>query len=466
MTLVRAFSRNVAAWRAAWQIEQAESPTVMPRRKAIEFLPAVLEIQDAPPSPIGRAILWTIMLAFAAAVAWSGLSWIDIVAVAPGKIIPSGHSKTIQPFETSVVAAIHVQDGQVVRRGEVLIELDATQNRADRDRSMNEYRAALVDAARLRALIAGRATFDPPESGDLRYVALQQQLLRDQLAEFSARMEAAQQLIEQRKAAIASTRENIRRLERTVPIEAERSAAYKKLLEQQYVSKMDFLQFEQQRIDKAQELAGQKSKLRQDQAALAEAEKNYGALVSEFHQSKQTELSIMETKAGSLLEEVRKAEQKAQLQQLVSPVDGIVQQLTVHTVGGVVTPAQPVLIVVPQDHPVEVEAMIENKDVGFVKEGQPVEIKVETFPFTLYGTISGKVLSVSDDAVTLDKEKGGLVYASRVSMDRSTIQVENKQVHLSPGMAVTVEIKTGQRRVIEYLLSPLVKSVKESLRER
>jgi hemolysin D len=135
-------------------------------------------------------------------------------------------------------------------------------------------------------------------------------------------------------------------------------------------------------------------------------------------------------------------------------------------VGGVVTPAQALLVVVPQDHPVEIEAQIENRDVGFVREGQPVEIKVETFPFTLYGTISGKVLSVSDDAVSLDKEKGSFLYASRVSMDRSTIQVEGNQVHLSPGMAVTVEIKTGQRRLIEYLLSPLVKSVRESLRER
>lgn len=466
MTLIRTLSRYVAVWRTAWEFEHTRLLTIVPRGKAVEFLPAVLEIQDAPPSPIGRAILWTITLVCTAAVAWSGLSWVDIVAVAPGKIIASGHSKTIQPFETGVIAAIYVQDGQAVRRGEVLIKLDATQNRADRDRLMNEYRAALVDTARLRALVAGQSTFASPEEADSRYVLLQRHLLRDQLGEFSARMEAAQHLVDQRKAAIGSTLENIHRLEATVPMEAERSAAYKKLLDQQYVSKMDYLQFEQQRIDKAQELAGQKGKLRQDQAALAEAEKHYRALILEFQQSKQAELSMSETKAASLLEEVRKAGQRTDLQQLLSPIDGVVQQLAVHTVGGVVTPAQPLLIVVPRDHPIEVEAMIENKDIGFVHEGQAVEIKVETFPFTLYGTIPGSVLSVSDDAVPLDKEKAGLVYASRVSMDRTTMQVESKQIHLSPGMAVTVEIKTGQRRVLEYLLSPLLKSVKEGLRER
>jgi hemolysin D len=406
------------------------------------------------------------MLSLTAVAAWSTLSWVDIVAVAPGRIIPSGRSKTIQPFETGVISAIRVQDGQVVQRGEVLIELDATQNRADRDRSLNEYRAALVDASRLGALVVRRPAFDPPAEGDPHYVALQQQLLRDQLAELSAKEEAAQQLIEQRKAAVDLTRENVRRLEATVPIEAERSAAYRRLLDLQYVSRMDFLQFEQQRIEKAQELAGQKSKLRQDQAALAEAERNYRALISEFQQNKQTELSITETKAASLLEEVRKAGQRTELQRLSSPIDGVVQQLAVHTVGGVVTPAQNLLVVVPHEHPLEIEAMIENKDIGFVKEGQSVEIKVETFPFTLYGTISGNIVSISDEAVPSDKEKGDLLYASRVSMDRSTILVEDKPIHLSPGMAVTVEVRTGQRRVIEYLLSPLMKSMKESLRER
>jgi hemolysin D len=235
-------------------------------------------------------------------------------------------------------------------------------------------------------------------------------------------------------------------------------------LEHDAATKLDFLQAEQQRIDKTQELAGQRKKLAQDQASLSEAEKNYRALILEFQQTKQAELSALETKAASLVQDVMKAGQKADLQRLATPIDGVVQQLAVHTVGGVVTPAQELLIVVPQDHPVEVEAQVENKDVGFVKEGQPVEIKVETFQFTLYGTIPGKVLTVSDDAAPI--EEVGLVYPTRVSMDRSTIQVEGRQVNLSPGMAVTVEIKTGQRRVIEYLLSPLLKSVKESMRER
>lgn len=460
-----AFSRHWAVWKAAWQAESRQpAGTVVPGGRAAEFLPAVLEIQHVPPSPIGRAVLWTILASFTAGVLWAMFGWIDIVATAQGKIIPSGYSKMIQPYEAGVIASIHVQDGQVVKQGEVLIELDSTLNRADRDRAANEYRAARVEAARLRALIKGQAVFVAPPDADSTYVVLQRQLLRDQLAEYQAKIEAAQHLIDQRQAAVEQTNENILRLEATVPMEAERVAAYKKLLEHEAVTKMDFLQAEGQRIDKAQELAGQKKKLQQDHAALAEAEKHYRAMVSEFQQGKQAELSVLETKAASLVQEVTKAGQKAGLQRLISPIDGVVQQLAVHTVGGVVTPAQQLLIVVPKEHPVEVEAQVENKDVGFVREGQPVEVKVETFQFTLYGTIPGRVLTVSDDAAPI--EKVGLVYPTRVSMDRSTVDIEGKQVSLSPGMAVTVEIKTGQRRIIEYLLSPLVKSMKESMRER
>lgn len=464
-------SRHWSVWRAAWQAEAEKGSGTLgggfltpSRGRSTEFLPAVLEIQQAPPSPIGRAILWTVMAVFASGVLWAMLGWIDIVATAQGKIIPNGYSKVIQPYESGVITAIHVQDGQLVKRGDVLIELDPTLNRADQHRALNEYGAAKVDAARLRALIAGQSSFEPPPDSEPQQILLQRQLLRDQVAEYQARVSTAQHLIDQRQAALGQTKENIRRLEATVPMGEELAETIKQLLAQNAATKLEFIQAEQQRIDRTQELAGQRKKLHQDQSALSEAESNYRAFVSEFQQTKQAELSTLETKASLLTHDVTKAGQKADLQRLTTPIDGVVQQLAVHTVGGVVTPAQELLIVVPPDHPVEVAAQVENKDVGFVRNGQIVEIKVETFPFTLYGTIPGTVLSVSDDAASI--EKVGLVYPTRVSMDRSTIDVEGKQVNLSPGMAVTVEIKTGQRRVMEYLMSPLLKSVKESLRER
>ena len=209
---------------------------------------------------------------------------------------PAATRRSIQPYETGVIASIHVQDGQTVKRGDVLIELDSTLNRADHERAFNEYRAAKMDAARLRALIKGQSTFEAPAGIDGAYAVLQQQLLRDQLAEYQARSEQHNILSINVKAALEQTRENILRLEATVPMEAERAEAYKKLLEHEAVTKMDFLQAEGQRIDKAQELAGQRKKLQQDRAALAEAEKHYRAMASEFQQTKQAELSLLKPK--------------------------------------------------------------------------------------------------------------------------------------------------------------------------
>jgi hemolysin D len=460
-----AIVRHWTVWKAAWQAESSRPVGKATfDAHATEFLPSVLEIQQAPPSPIGRALLWTIVAALTAGALWTTLGTIDIVATAQGKIIPSGYSKIIHPSEAGVIASIHVQDGQAVKQGDVLIELDPALNVADRARAVNEYRAAIVEAARLRALIQDQATFEAPTDADEAYVLLQQELLRDQLAEYHADVAAAQHLVDQRRAVVGRAKAHLRRIKAAVPMEAERAEAYQQLLEQGTAAKMDVLQVKEPRIDKAQELASQKKKLRQDRAALAEAEQHYRAMVSEFQQTKQAELAALETKVASLAHEVARFDQKGGLQRLVAPIDGVVRQLAVHAVGGVVTPAQPLLIVVPKDQPVEVEAQVENRDREFVRQGQPADIQVGTGQFSRYGTIPGRVVTVSDDAASI--EKVGLVYPTRVSLDREFIQVEGTPVNLSPGMTVTVEIKTGPRRIIEYAWSLLPKSMKERLSAR
>ncbi len=459
-----AVARHLDVWRGAVLEQQKDGRSLALSVKEAEFLPAVLEIQESPPSPIGRAIIWLIVGLFATAAVWATVGKIDIVAVAQGRIIPSGYSKVIQPLEPGVIAAIHVRDGQEVAAGQVLIELDATYNTAEQEKAANEYRAAKVESARLRALLAGTDVMEVPPGSDTSFVALQQQLLRDQLAEQRARLQAVGEQVAQRRAAADSTKVEIAKLQTTVPMLTQKAEAYKKLLKDQYVAELQYLDAEQARVEAAQNLEAQKKRLIQDQAALAEAQRNYDRMKSDIQQTRMAELTANETKAASLAQEVVKTGQKTVQQRLVSPIDGVVQQLAVHTVGGVATAAQQLMLIVPKEHQLEVEAWLENKDVGFVREGQPVQVKVETFPFTIYGTVGGKVLTVSDDAV--QQEKVGLVYATRVSMDRSTLEGGDKPVALSPGMNVTVDIQTGQRRLIEFLLSPLLKSLKESARER
>ncbi len=204
--------RHLSAWRAAWQDRHKLDGRPAFTGPGVEFLPAVLEIQETPPSPVGRAVGATIIGVFLAAILWAGFGKMDIVAVAQGKIIPSGHSKVIQPLDTGVIRAIYVKDGQEVQKGQVLIELDPTATVADRDRLSNEYRSAQIEAARLRALLAGKAELDAPQGADPTLVGLQQRTLHEQLEEFDARVKAAQHLIAQRQAALHATRETIQRL--------------------------------------------------------------------------------------------------------------------------------------------------------------------------------------------------------------------------------------------------------------
>lgn len=270
--------------------------------------------------------------------------------------------------------------------------------------------------------------------------------------------------IARRQAERQATLDQVAKLERTLPIVRQRARDYEKLVQENFISRHGYLEREQARIEQEQDLATSRSKADEIQAALMEARRQQATLAAETRRQLLDQLNLASQKAASLAQERIKAEQRSRLMRLTTPVAGVVQQLAVTTIGGVVTPAQPLLVIVPRENVLEVEAMLPNKDIGFVNPGQIAEIKVETFPYTKYGTLHGTVTQVSSDAI--QDEKLGLIYATRVRLGRDAIRVENRNVRLTPGMAVTVEVKTGTRRVIEYFLSPLLQYGSESLRER
>ena len=438
----------------------------MTKKEELEFLPAVLEIQESPPSPLGRIMLWVFVAFFIIAIAWAIIGKIDIVAVAQGKIIPGDRIKVIQPLEIGTVLAIHVQEGQTVKQGDPLIELDATSSGADQQRLRNELMTAQLDAARLRALsaTAPETAFTLPAHADRAQAALQKQMLRNQLEEQAARLSALDSAITQRQAEYATTQDTVAKLEATLPLITQRTQSLKNLADKKLVAENSYLELEQQRLEQHHDLATQRNRLHEITAAIASAEQQRLALHAEFKRTTLTELAKTEERITALHQELIKAQQRTTLQRLTAPVSGVVQQLAIHTVGGVVTPAQQLMVIVPNEHTLEVEALVQNKDIGFVHAGQAAEIKIETFPFTKYGIIDAEIRHLSNDAIA--DEKLGLIYAARVLMKTSVINVEGKQVNLTPGMAVTVEIKTGKRRLIEYFLSPLLQYTQESVRER
>ncbi|MBL8387303.1 MAG: HlyD family type I secretion periplasmic adaptor subunit [Hydrogenophaga sp.] len=460
--------RYGAVWRHAWQHRKDMEPEPLQPHEA-QFLPAALSLQETPVSPAPRVAMWLIIAFALLALLWSIFGQIDVVATAQGKIVPNDRTKTIQPFETASVRAIRVTDGQAVKAGDVLVELDPTSSRADLDRVRSELAAARLQVARSKAVLAaldgaGKASLVRPDGIDDGAYQEAQSLLAGQLAEYAAKQSRIDAEIAQRVAELRSTQELVTKLENTLPIARQRAQNYKNLVDKNFVSKHGYLDREQARIEQEADLANQKSRLQEIDAGIRQARSQRAELSAETRRIHLDSVNEGQQKVAALEQEQLKADARNRLTTLTSPVDGTVQQLAIHTVGGVVTPAQALMVVVPHDANMEVEAFLENKDIGFVHPKQDAEIKVETFQYTKYGTIHAEVASVSRDAIS--DEKLGLIYAARLRMTRSDIQVDGVPVTLSPGMAVSVEIKTGKRRVIEYFLAPLMRGASESLRER
>jgi hemolysin D len=455
-----------------------------------EFLPAAIEIVETPPKPAGRLIAGCIMLFFVIAILWACIGSVDIIATASGKILPTGRTKIIQPLESGVVHAIRVQDGQKVKAGDVLIEIDTTISAAERDRLKNDYTQAALDSGRLKAALDLEddplAKFAPPEGATDAQINLQKTLLINQMDEIRAKLSDLDHQIAQNTGSRDAVASTITKLAESIPYLQKRADAWKFLMDRGNGSKLDYLTTEQDLIEHQEEIKVQRGHLAETEGAIAAHKEQRRQAEDEYKHNILKELAEAEQKSASLHDQLLQAAQKYRLQTLTAPVDGTVQQLAIHTEGGVVTPAQVLMSIVPADSRLEIEAMVSNRDIGFVHADQDAEIKIDTFNFTRYGLIHGKVQSVSQDAIVREKppdrsgatpRAGGeidssepegqeLVYSARVSLDKTQMQIDDRLVNLGPGMAVTVEIKTGSRRIIEYLLSPLLRHKQQAMREQ
>ena len=461
------------------------------RRTALEaaFLPQALEIVETPPSPTGRLISSMLIAIFCVALIWACVGQIDIVASATGKVASVGKSKIVQPLETGVVRAIDVQDGQSVKAGETLIELDRTTTEAERDHLNTDWLAARLDMARLTAALTIGADsdrdFHPPQGAGPEQVAAQRQLLAEQLAEHRAKTIGLDQQRAQKEAEKATIAATIAKLETVIPVISERADIRKTLFDHKTGSRLSYLESLEPLVEQQQELNVQKSRLKEATAALAAIVEARAQVDAEYRRSLSADLAEAERKAAGLADDLTKAQERVRRQRLTAPVDGVVQQLAVHTIGGVVTPAQQLMVVVPTEGGVEVEAEVNNRDVGFIRVGQEAQIKVDTFDFTRYGLVRGRVLNVSRDAIpqlrrgdfSEDHQVGSLEassepsgetlsYAALIKLDETQMEIDGERLPLTPGMAVTVEFRTGTRSLISYLLSPLFKYRQESMREK
>jgi len=423
-----------------WTTRQSMRTDFFNKQEA-EFLPAGLALQETPGSP---SLRWTARILMALVVLtllWSIFGKVDIVVNAGGKIILTARTKTIAAIDVASVRALHVTEGQRVRAGEVLIELDSSGSDAEHDKAMESVTQARLQVARASAMITAVERLQLPTLHPVAGATREQ---------WNAARQHLEGLYRDFHARLKRLDGEVTRYAKALPLVTQQADDFAALVQDHSVSQHAWLDKEQARIN----LEG----------LLLEVKNQRAALLAQTRKEAHDAIIEGNRIIAASVQDQRRAGERSRLLKLVAPVDGTVQQLTVHTVGGVVPAAQPLMQIVPQENIVEVEAFLKNKDVGFIRIAQEAKVKIEAFDYTRYGTINGQVKHVSQDAV--EDEKQGLMYAANIVLDNSNIVIDGKTLPLTAGMAVNVEIKTGTRRIIAYVLSPLIRHQREALHER
>lgn len=472
---------HLSTFRESWKATSQEKR--LNKRKKVEtaFLPAALEIMDTPPRPIGRLVTWVIIFATLFAIGWAIVSKVDIVAVAEGRVIPRAKLQSVEIAESGIVRSLLIREGDRVEQGQALIELDPTYADADAAAARSEYSTALLQRARANALLDfadGRRWSLEDEAIVPAIAAAESQLVAARIREHEAQLDSLYERLHGADVAQRQARTEIARIRDTLPMARSQLSARRELADQGFAPKIQVQELEERVTTLSYQLQVQQDEVSKAEGEGAMIERDIAALKENFRVNAASELSEAEAVIATRGEMLEKAERREALQTLRAPVSGTINEVAITTIGEVAEPGEPLITIVPDGDELIVEAFLMNKDIGFVQEGQEVIIKFEAYSFMRYGYLVGEVEHVSPDAV-IDQNRG-LVFPARVKITGSEFRLErlgsartagvskleSYEQLISPGLSASVEIKTGKRSVMSYLLSPVARATSEAAREQ
>jgi len=467
------------------QVPGEEALTALER----EFLPALLEIQETPPSPAQRRLLWTLILLVLSLLIWSCIGKVAIVSTAPGKFIPDGRVKQLQPLEAAIVREIHVTEGAHVQHGDLLLELDPSIDRTEVEANAAKYQFNRLEQDRLGAELSHGTlanALTPDASGWRR---LEEQTMHARARAYAAKLAQAKATVTEKGRALAVAEATLQKYRETTVIAQEREANARPLVDSGALSRLDYLQLKQALEESSNDLIAQQETIKQAKAAEVEAEVNVEQVIRDRNADILNDMNQRVTNEPGLKGDLDKAKELLALKWLRAPVSGTIQKIDVTTIGQVVTSGQVLITIVPDGMPLIVEATLTNQDIGYVKLGQPVDVKVDTFPFQKYGSLKGVVAWISADAEDkdsaardLDMRTGapmsedsakaasnpntGYVYKVHVRTETPQFIVDGQPRAIQSGMTVQADIVTDRRRIIDFFLSPVEKYLNEGLTVR
>ena len=438
---------------------------------ALDFAPDLLALQERPPERLPRAVALTVIALTLMTVAWAALARRDVIAVAPGRLVPVNFTKVLQPADNGVVTEILVKEGDVVKAGQVLLRLDARNSAADvqalsQDVALRRLTLAFIDGElnqRLPVAVAGA-------QGALRQQVQTQFLARRRAFDDAVAQES--QALLRSQSELQAARQILRKLEQSLPSYRQSAEAYRKLVEQGFVGELAAVERQRDALEREQDLRAQAATVDGLSAAIAQAQHKVAALRSQYASQLENDRIEALSQLNRGRQELSKADVRAGLLELKAPTDGVVKDLAVTTRGAVVAAGSTLLTLVPVGETLQAEVMLGNEDVGFVAVGQAARIKVSAYPFARYGMLDGKVTLISADALDPKQTPAGQQpsLAYRATIDLATPELislaTGERLRLGAGMGVMGEIHQGERSVLEYLLSPVRKAAQEAGRER
>ena len=487
-------------------VKPPKRPSRPQRRSRMEneFLPAALEILETPASPIRTAFIWFIAVVVGSTLLWSYFGTFDIVSTAQGKIQPTGRVKVIQSIEVGKTRTIPVTNGSHVKAGDIVVQLDDTELKSDEEAMAVNLQALRAEIARRELalttahgwlarefwvgsrVIPDNLMFpaDTPSNVQVR----ERTILSADLASLNANLDNLTAQRAQQQAAIERLSATVDARKTLVATLARRVTMRSSLVDQAAGSKSGVIDALETQQSEETDLAEQVGQLAEARAALAVGTSEGQKALQTFIADNAVKQGEASRQADELEKQLVKARKRRQSMTIESPIDGIVTASAITTVGQVVNPGAELMRIVPGDAALEIEAFLPNKDIGFVAAGQEAVIKIEAFPFTRFGVLHGRVTEVATDAVPepdaqqMESEPAkqlqsviplgnvqrmqNLVFPVTVKPDAEVINVDGVLQPLSPGMAATVEIKTGKRRILEYLFSPMVEVTSQAMQER
>lgn len=447
---------------------------LVPEGRALDFAPAILRTQHQPPAPLPRVLLYVLIMLFAIMLVWIVVGRLDIVAVAPGKLVPQSFLKIVQPAEGGIVRDILVGEGEVVKAGQVLMRMDARVADADLRTVERDVRIKALQLQRIDAELTGRPMKQLPGEDAALFGEVEAQFRARRLAHNDA-LDAEREQLSKSQHDLNVALEIERKLRQIVPIYREQAEGWEKLAREGFAGKLLAMDRQRQYIESAQDLRAQEHTIAGLRATIAQSQRRIAQLHSNYLQQLQTERVEIATQHHRAQQELDKQQHRSGLLELRAPQAGVVKDLATHTPGTVVAPGTVVMTLVPRDEPVQAEVWVANGDAGFVRPEQNVRIKIDAYPFQKYGMVEGLVRQISADSSEANAQgavmksqpmAAPLFYRVLVNLDGMHLEQNGARLPLVPGMQVNAEIHLGTRSVLEYLLSPIQKVVHEAARER